>query len=131
MLGEAANGARVAKTEVQQAMDAVQSASQLFLDRLDAELPHNDPRMTLRIFDLEAWQAAQPNMRDLFQKFVRQWLHDLGCDREAQAVGALQYRDAVSLSFHGLPRKHWHSSYSHKRCYFHLNATPCAQENAV
>ncbi len=94
----AANGARVAKTEVQQAMEGVQAATQLFLDRLDAELPHNDPRMTLRVFDLQAWQAGELQLRDLFVKFVRQWLQDLGFDRQAQAVGVLQYRDAVSPS---------------------------------
>lgn len=86
----------LAKKEVEEAMEGAQAATQAFLDRLISEIPQNDPRMQLRVFDLQQWQRGDEASRMALVRFVRLWLQELGFDRVRRDRGAQQYEDAVS-----------------------------------
>ncbi|CAE7370752.1 unnamed protein product, partial [Symbiodinium microadriaticum] len=86
----------LAKKEVEEAMEGAQAATQAFLDRLISEIPQNDPRMQLRVFDLQQWQRGDEASRTALVRFVRLWLQELGFDRVRRDRGAQQYQDAVS-----------------------------------
>ena len=85
--------------DVHRSISGMQAACQLFLDRLDSELPGKDLRMQLHIFDLRRWQRLQ-HLADTdidktsHLKSVKLWLSLLKLN---VALGLQEYRDAACL----------------------------------
>lgn len=92
-------GSASADSEIQDAVESVQIAVTLFDERVNAELPKDDLRMSFDIFDLGSqWMDASswsPSQRNAFVKKARTWFRSLKFSPEDCDRGIQEFEDAA------------------------------------
>lgn len=94
-------GTASADTEIKDAVQSIQVAVALFQERIDAELPESDLRMSLDIFDLaEHWldvPSRSPAQKNSVVRKTIMWFRLLKFSAEDCACGVQEFEDAAQL----------------------------------
>ena len=92
-------GSANANGQIKEAVEGIQCATKLMLDRLASELPQGDLRMQLSLFNLRVWMKSDSHKQS-FRRVARLWFQMLKFSRQDCDVGAEEYNDAACFGLH-------------------------------